>query len=341
VGQDEGRTLNRRVTLRDVAAAAGVSAKTVSRVINHEPRVAPETARHVEDVIRRLGFRPDQVARSLARGQRLNLAGLIVSDLANPHVTALAHGVEQAVRASGHTLVMASADEDDEAERAIIAELLDRNVEGLVVVPSGSAHDHLETVAQRVPLVLAHRLVDGIEADAVVPDDLGATRLAVSSLLERGHRRIAFIGDWRFIYNIQQRLEGFVRAHVDAGVDTHDDLIVFGSHTAESARRIVADLLKAPDPPTAVFASNNLNCLGALIAVSQRGAQVDVLGFDEVPMAEHLGVPVTLLTYDQRALGSLAAGLLMSRLQGTSPDPPRRIVLPVRAVTLNTSGSEQ
>ena len=244
------------MTLRDVAAAARVSIKTVSRVVNGEPRVASETARRVETAIRELGFRPDQAARSLRLGQRMQLAGLIVSDLANPHVTALAHGVEEAMRKRGHALVVANADEDHEQEWALVDDLLRRYIEGLVIVPSGSDHAHLAEVAARVPLVLAHRPVEGLDVDVVLPDDYGATREGVAELLLRRHRRIAFLGDWIHIYNIQERLRGFRDAHDDAGVALDERLIVMGSHTAESAEEVVRDLLASPDPPSAVSASS-------------------------------------------------------------------------------------
>jgi LacI family transcriptional regulator len=324
----------RRVTLRDVAVAAGVSFKTVSRVINAEPMVAPETAARVQAAIQRLGFRPDQAARSLRLGQRMQLAGLIVSDLANPHVTALAHGVEEAMRERGHALVVANADEDHEQEWALVDDLLRRHIEGLVIVPSGAEHAHLAEVAQRVPLVLAHRPVDGLDADVVLPDDYGATRQGVAGLLRRGHRRIAFIGDWTYIHNIRERLRGFRQAHDDAGVALDEALLVMGSHTAESAGEIVHELLDGPDPPSAVFASNNLNCLGVLLAVARSDAAVEVLGFDELPLAEFFAVPVTLLTYDQRELGRIAANLLLERLEGGSA-APRRVVVPVQARTYN------
>jgi LacI family transcriptional regulator len=326
----DDRSGARRVTLHDVAEAAGVSFKTVSRVVNGEPTVASRTAARVEAVIDELGFRPDGVARSLRLRQRMQLVGLIVSDMTNPHVTALADGVEQTIRARGHALVMANASEDSQQERALIADLVRRGIEGLVIVPSGPDHEHLAGVARRVPLVLAHRPIDATDVDVVLPDDYGATYDGIRDLLDRGHRRIAFVGDRAYIHNISQRLRAFRAAHQHAGVEVDDRLVVMGSHTAESARAIVSDLLGGPDAPSAVFASNNLNCLGALMAVAGTRADVEVVGFDELLLGEFLDVPLTLLTYDQRELGRIAATLLLDRIDGTS-QPPRRVVVPVTA----------
>lgn len=331
----DDRSGGRRVTLHDVADAAGVSFKTVSRVVNGEPTVASQTAARVEAVIAQLGFRPDGVARSLRLRQRMQLVGLIVSDMTNPHVTALADGVEQTVRTRGHALVMANAGEDSHQERALIADLLRRGIEGLVVVPSGPEHGHLASVARRVPLVLAHRPVDALDVDVVLPDDYGATFDGVRSLLDRGHRRIAFIGDRAYIHNIRERLRAFRAAHQRAGVELDDRLILMGSHTAESAQAIVSDLLGARDAPSAVFASNNLNCLGALMAVARVRADVEVVGFDELLLGEFVDVPLTLLTYDQRELGRIAAALLLDRIDGAGR-PPRRVVVPVTARRLSS-----
>ena len=334
----DDRSGGRRVTLHDVAEAAGVSFKTVSRVVNGEPTVASRTAARVEAAIAELGFRPDGAARSLRLRQRMQLVGLIVSDMTNPHVTALADGVEQTVRARGHALVMANAGEDSRQERALIADLVRRGIEGLVIVPSGPDHEHLAGVARRVPLVLAHRPVDATDVDVVLPDDYGATYDGIRDLLDRGHRRVAFVGDRAYIHNIHQRLRAFRAAHQHAGVEVDDRLVVMGSHTAESARGIVSDLLAGPDRPSAVFASNNLNCLGALMAVAATRAaaraDVEVVGFDELLLGELLDVPLTLLTYDQRDLGRIAAELLLDRIDGTS-NPPRRVVVPVTARRLS------
>jgi LacI family transcriptional regulator len=331
----DDRPGGRRVTLHDVAQAAGVSFKTVSRVINGEPTVASQTAARVEAAIDELGFRPDGVARSLRLRQRMQLVGLIVSDMTNPHVTALADGVEQTIRTRGHALVMANAGEDSPQERALITDLLRRGIDGLVVVPSGPEHGHLAAVARRVPLVLAHRPVDAIDVDVVLPDDHGATYDGVRDLLDRGHRRIAFIGDRAYIHNIQERLRAFQEAHRHAGVAVDQRLVVMDSHTAESAQAIVADLLAGPDAPSAVFASNNLNCLGTLMAVARAHASVEVVGFDELLLGELLDVPLTLLTYDQRELGRVAAELLLDRIDGAT-QPPRRVVVPVTARRLSS-----
>lgn len=321
------------MTLQQVADAAGVSLKTASRVVNGERYVAAATVEKVRGAVRELGFRPDQSARNLARGRQVRMAGLLITTLANPRVVALAYGVEQVLRREGYSLIIASADEDPAAERELLEEFQDRGVGSLVLVPSGDDHTHLTEAAERMNMVLAHRVVEGLDADSVAPDDFGATRRAVAELLEAGHRRIAFIGDYGFIYNIEQRYAGYQAAHEDAGLAVDKTLVSFGHRTAEGSSRQMERLLEMEEPPTAVFASNNLNCLGALRVLREGGGthgRVAVVGFDELPEAEYMGVPVTLLSYDQSDMGRTAAQLLVERDAG-APEKPRHLTEPVTA----------
>lgn len=319
----------RRVTLQQVAEHAGVSLKTASRVVNAEQYVAAPTADRVQKSVRELGYRPDQSARNLARGRRFRMAGLLITTLANPQVVALARGVEQILRKEGYSLIIASTDEDPDTERALLEEFWERGVESLVVVPSGLDHSHLAEAGERMSIVLAHRMVDGVRADSVEPDDFTATYEAITALLSEGHRRIAFVGDHEYISNIQQRYEGFKAAHQRLGIEVDQNLVSFGHQTADSARACVSLWLKEEAPPTAIFASNNLNCLGVLQELRGHTASVDVVGFDELAEAEYLGVPVTLLCYDESELGRVAARLLVERASGGHVEP-QRVTLPVQ-----------
>ncbi|GAB3183258.1 LacI family DNA-binding transcriptional regulator [Nesterenkonia halophila] len=324
----------RQVTLQDVAEAAGVSAKTVSRVVNGERYVAPATAERVERAVRDLGFRPDHAARTLARGRHFRMAGLLLTTLENPHVVALARGVEQVLREEGTSLLIASTDEDAEVERRMVEEFHERGVDSLVVVPSGDVHQHLAEAAERMSMVLAHRAIDGIDADSVAPDDVGSTRAAVAELLAVGHRRIAFLGDLEYIYNIRRRHDGYRQAYREAGAPIDERLIRFGMRTAEDAAMAVRALLDAVEPPTAIFATNNLLCLGALTALRAAGragedvSSVHVVGFDDLPEAQFVTQPVTLLSYDKAEVGRIAARLLVSRAAGRHRDP-EEVTVPV------------
>ncbi|MDS2173395.1 LacI family DNA-binding transcriptional regulator [Nesterenkonia sp. CL21] len=322
--------MGRRVTLQDVATAAGVSLKTASRVVNGERYVAEATALKVRAAVRELGFRPHQAARSLARGRRLPMAGLLVTTLENPHVVALAHGVEQVLRAAGHSLIIASTDEDAEQERQLLENFQDRGVDSVVIVPSGDDHRHLVAASGRLSMVLAHRVIEGLEADSVAPDDWGATRTAVKALLHQGHARVAFIGDLEYIYNIRRRVAGYRQAHRELGVPVDELLLRFGVRTAAESRRAMAEMLDSPAPPTAVFASNNLLTLGVLEELHGQGETLAVVGFDDLPEARYFDLPVTLLAYDKAGVGRTAARLLLERAAAEDP-APRHVTMPVEA----------
>ncbi|GAA1176622.1 LacI family DNA-binding transcriptional regulator [Nesterenkonia xinjiangensis] len=322
--------VGRRVTLQDVASTAGVSLKTASRVVNGERYVAETTAERVRAAVRQLGFRPHQAARSLARGRRLPMAGLLVTTLENPHVVALAHGVERVLRAAGHSLIIASTDEDAQQERQLLEDFQDRGVDSLVIVPSGEDHRHLFAAAGSMSMVLAHRIIAGLDADSVAPDDWGATRAAVKGLLREGHERIAFIGDLDYIYNIRQRIAGFRQAHREFGAATQEDLLRFGVRTTEESRSVVSGMLDSPNPPTAIFGSNNLLTLGVLEELHERGREVAVVGFDDLPEARYFDVPVKVLAYDKSGVGRTAAQLLLERAAAEDP-APRHVTMPVTA----------
>lgn len=183
-------------TLEDVARIAGVSAKTVSRVVNSEAGVHPETAIRVQRAIASLGYRRNDVARNLRKGISAAAVGLLIEDLGNPFYAVLARAVELVARRHGHALVITSSGEHPAHERELLTDLLRRGMDGLLVVPAGHDHRYLDAALRPgVPLVFLDRPPGGIEADTVVLDNVAGARTATRHLLAHGHRRIAYVGD--------------------------------------------------------------------------------------------------------------------------------------------------
>ena len=180
--------------MKDVAQAAGVSLKTVSRVVNGEPGVGAETARRVTESISWLGFRRNDLARSLRRSSAT--LGLIIDDLANPFYSAIARSVEDMARRQGYVVITASSEESAERERELVATLLSRQVEGLLLVPAAREHDYLRReLSLGTEVVFLDRPPGGIDADVVLIDNAGGARAGVEHLLAQGHRRIGLLGD--------------------------------------------------------------------------------------------------------------------------------------------------
>jgi LacI family transcriptional regulator len=323
-----------RPTMRDVAARAGVSLKTVSRVINAEAGVAAATAARVADAIDELGFQRNDLARSLRQGRTSSTLGLVIEDAANPFYSAIAQAVERAAWERGYLLISASCEEDPGRERELVQTLLRRRVDALLLVPASSDHAYLaRETADGTPVVFLDRPPAGIAADQVLLDNVGGARAATAHLLAHGHVRIAFLGDYEQLYTTAERLAGFRQALDAARVQVDDGLVRTGSHDAGHAEEVVAQLLALePDRrPTAVFAANNRNTVGALRALRRTRRRLALVGFDDFELADLLAVPVTVVRHDSYQMGAHAAELAFERLSGPDP-PPRRIVVPTELI---------
>jgi LacI family transcriptional regulator len=303
--------------MRDVAHTAGVSLKTVSRVINAEAGVTPATAAKVTEAIDALGFERNDLARSLRQGGSSSTLGLVIEDVANPFYSAVAQAVESVASERGFLLITASALEDAERERELVGALLRRRVDALLIVPAGPDHRYISSDARTVFL---DRPASGIEADTVLLDNLGGARRAVEHLIAHGHTRIACVADTADLYTVRERLTGYREALAAAGLEEDPVLVASGNRDAPTAQAAVARLLALPDErrPTAIFAANNRNTVGALHAFAGR-APVALVGFDDFELADLLGT--TVVRADPWRLGEQAAALAFARLDGDDRPP--------------------
>src|SRR5487761_1052274 len=233
------RMIPARPTMNDVAREAGVSLKTVSRVVNGEEGVRLETVERVDAAISRLQYRRNDIASTLRRRTNSASIGLVIEDLANPFYSLAARAIEDAASTRGSMLITGSSEGSPELERRLV---------GTLVV-----------FLDRPPM--------GIEADSVVLDSRGGARTAVSHLLAQGHRRVAIVGDREGLWTASERLAGYREALAKAGVGVDAALVRLGSHAVGDAESITKELLHLPSPPTAIFAANNRNCIGVLRAV--------------------------------------------------------------------------
>lgn len=306
-----------RPTMNDVARLAGVGLKTVSRVVNGEPRVSESMAERVRAAIEELGYSPHEGARLLRRGQTACI-GLLLEDVANPFYSALAGAVEQVARTNGFLLFTASSEEDAAQERELALAFCARRVDGLVIVPAASAdHQYLKPeIEAGVIAVFVDRPAVGIAADAVLADNVGGTRAAVVHLLRHGHRRIGYIGDAAEIFTAAQRLRGYRDELVDSGLPFDESLVAMGHPEPQFVHAALDRMLADPEPVTALIAGNNRATVAVLRDVSTRPQQLALVGFDDFELADLLNPGVTVVAHDPVALGRTAADLLFRRLQG-------------------------
>jgi len=322
----------RQPTMRDVALLAGVSTATVSRVVNNERYIKPETRASVERAIAELGFHRNEIARTLRPGQTAETIALVIEDPANPFWSAITRGAEETARRYQHMLVVGSTGQSFDQERDLLRDLVRRRVDGLLVVPT--AHDHRQLhneLARWAPMVFIDRVPSDVPADSVVLDNLGGARRAVEHLLAQGHRRIAYIGGDPAVATGAIRRTGYRDALHSAGLSYDPELVSLGNHTVDAARAAPTDLLAGPAQASAIFADNNRICVGVLQAVDVHGGDVGVAGFDDVELADLVPLPVALVTYDAVEVGRQAAQLLFDRIGG-STHPFRQVVLPTTLV---------
>lgn len=307
-----------RVTIRDVAKHAGVSHQTVSRVINGDPLVTPETRARVDAAIAELGYQPNAIARSLAAGRTHTLACL-APNLTDYTFARIIEGAEAECRQHGYFLISSSAPEEA-TFAALIDELVpSRRIEGLMVI-----NPYVDRRAQYLPdnfptVFIGGHPRDGLDVDAITLDDCGAAQTAVHHLVELGHTRIAMITGPLVEDCTQDRIAGYRSAVKDAKLEANLALIREGDWSASSAHRATLDLMKIKQPPTAIFAQNDRMALGALRAARDLGlkvpGQLSVIGLDDMPLASYFDPPLTTMHQDMFAIGRTAARLLVRAVE--------------------------
>jgi LacI family transcriptional regulator, galactose operon repressor len=310
----------RRATMKQVAALAGVSLATVSRVVNADPAVRADLAERVRAAVDALGYRHNVSASALRRADGMSASiGVVVEDIA---------------RERGVLTFAGSSDELPDRERQLAEAFGARGVDGLIIAPAGTDHSFLlRDRAAGVAMVFVDRPGRFIDADAVLTDNAGGAALAVDHLVAAGHERIGFLGDRPDLYTAAERLRGFREALDRHGLDAGPALVRHTLDRAADAYETTRELLLGPAPPTAVFTSQNLITIDAVRAIHELGLQqrVALVGFDDVALADVVEPGLTVVAQDPHGLGRAAAELLFSRLDGFD-GPSREIVLAPRLV---------
>ena len=314
------------VTIADVAAHAGVGAGTVSRVLNHSPRVSDATRARVLAAIEVLDYRPNPLARGLSRG-RCQTLGVVVPFFTHASAVERLRGVAAALDASHYDLVLFNVESTVHRDEHFATLTRRDRADGLLIMSLPPPPTSLHRLATSgVPIVLLDAEAPGVPA--VVTDDVAGGRLATQHLLDLGHERIAFIGDdpanpLGFVAGTA-REEGYRRTLADAGVPIPPGYVCHGPHVRDVARRLADGLINRPDPPTAIFASSDTQAIGALEAVRRAGLEVpddvSVVGFDDVEVSGYVGL--TTVRQPLFESGSLAATLLLGLLDDDEVPSP-------------------
>jgi LacI family transcriptional regulator len=321
--------------MRDVGERAGVSFKTVSRVVNGEAAVRPEVRERVLAAIEELGYRPDPAASTLRRADgRTGTVAVIVDDLANPFAATVHRAVVDVMGERGTLVLSASTDEDPAREQEAFRAFVDRRIDGLILMPTSVEHGWLADVrGPEIPVVMVDRPAVGFDTDVVLSDHRPAAARATTHLTHRGHRRIALLTESMDVHTARERLAGYEDALAAAGVALDPALVRSGLHNQRQAQDAAIELLDAPDPPTAILGGYNRATVGAVHALRRLGLQHDValVGFDDVELADLLEPAITVIAQDATGIGAAAAQQLRRRLDGEDRAASPRVI-PTRLI---------
>ena len=319
-----------RPTMVDVARTAGVSLKTVSRVVNGETTVAPDLAARVRAAVESLNYRPHIGASMLRRNDRRSRTiGVLLEDVGNPFSALVHRGIEDEVRLRGVQVLIGSLDEDAQRERELAGAFAQRHADGLIIAPTGADQSYLRSLPD-TPVVFVDRPGTAHGADSVLATNVSGSQDAVRHLVAHGHRRIAYLGDQAGIATARDRHRGYLAALGAAGLTPFAERRLRHSSYAETATLALFD---RPDRPTALFTGQNLITIGAFRALRRLRLhrRIALVGFDDFPLADLLDPAVTVIAQDPMTMGRMAARALLERIDGAD-GPPREFWIPTRLI---------
>lgn len=312
-------------TIKDVAKAADVSTSTVSHVINDTRPVSSETRQRVLEAINKLGYHPNRIASNL-RSQKTDTIGVLLPNSANPFFAQVLAGIEDACYDADYNLILGNANNETGRELSYLNVLLSRQVDGVLLISTGA---HVESVAMlskhETPVVLVDRSADLDTLDEIFTDNEEGGRLAARYLLSLGHQRLACITGPSFLTPSARRVAGFRDALAEAGYAVADAHVVTGDFQHEGGYNAARQLLTTSEPPTAIFACNDLMAVGALSAAHDVGLSVpddlSVIGYDDIPLASYTTPRLTTIHQPGHKIGELAVQTLLKRIRRPDKAP--------------------
>jgi LacI family transcriptional regulator len=324
------------ITIRNVAQRANVSTATVSRVLNHDPRVRDETKKVVLEAMESLGYKINFVARSL-KTSRTHTIGVVAPDLAGDFFMFIAESMNRELTLHGYSIVVSTSRDSEEEEAKRLRHLAERLVDGIVLIPIGSSNAYLPQIsALNIPIVFVDRALSGYEADQVLVDNETGAYEAVRALIREGHRRIGFLGGKPEVTTAGERFAGYCRAMEEAGLAIEERYVRFGHPTLPFGYRTMEDIVKDPDSPDTWFIVNLFAHLGAtnyLVSEGgERAGRITFAAFDEMPYSPLLRYCRYAVQQPIAEMGKAAANLIMDRIEGKGPPEPQILRFKTRLI---------
>ncbi|MCM3771396.1 MULTISPECIES: LacI family DNA-binding transcriptional regulator [Priestia] len=322
-----------RITLQEVALHAGVSTSTASLVVRNNPRISEATRKKVLNSINELGYVYDRVAANM-RSKNSDIVGVIVTDISNSFISEFLIGVQTTLEAVGYTVLLGSTFDSVSKQDNLISTMVEHRVDGLILNPASQSTkktvNRLNNV--EIPMVLANRELTDVNSDYVGIDYTKGALMAVNHLLEKGHKKIAFLGGIKESSTWTERMKGFRIAHDMAGLKVDESLIIDIEPTRKGGLEAILRVLGNSYPPTAIFCFNDMVAFGVIQGLAMNnitpGKDIDIVGFDNIPESELYHPPLTTVSSFPRSIGIKAANLLYNKMNTESSELQRLILKP-------------
>ncbi len=334
-----------RVSIKDIAKAAGVSHSTVSRALSDSPLIKAETKARIQQLAQEMGYSPDAIARSLVT-QRTHTVGVVVTTITDPFVAEVVQGIEDKAQENDYSVILASSASEPERELAAVEMLRAKRVDSLIVTSSrvGALYlEHLERFGVPVVLINNHNRQSGRYTFSVSVDNQHGGHLATAHLIQRGHRRIVYVSGPADHSDDAERLAGYRQALDESSITFDPTLVVHGNGRLDGGERALRTLAGLAEPPTAVFCYNDMTAIGLISAARQAGLSVPddlaVVGFDDIPLAAHVYPSLTTVAQHQRDMGRQAMNMALALMAADDSTMPfSDVVVKGRLIVRASSG---
>lgn len=336
-----------RITIKDVAERVGVNPSTVSRVLNGDSTLSirEETKNRILEAIKEMGYTPNPIARSL-RKKTSDAIGLLIPDITNPFFPEVIKGAETAASEKGLSLILCNTDENSDRERNLVRFLIDRRVDGMLLFSSRLEDETVSEVEKSgIPYVLVNRGSRSNSGAHVVVDNALGARLAMQHLISLGHCKIAHISGFLYTETGLERLEGYRKSLNAAGLPFDSEYMVEAGFTVQQGYIAMQKLLSLKNPPTAVFAANDLMAMGAMTAITEKGFRVpediSLVGFDDIWVAERITPALTTVKIPLNEMGSLAMQIISDKIEQKEIQDERIILNPELIIRSSTTAVKE
>jgi len=333
-----GARVARWPTMEDVAREAGVSRALVSLVMRESPNVSDGRRQRVLDAAAQLGYRPNLMARNLARRHTATI-GVLVSDLLNPFFAEIVDGIDAESRAHGYRLLLTTGSRRPERERAMIDAFVEYRTDGIILLSPRVAPAVVAELGRTTPTIVVGKVMRRVHADCIMTDESAGAGLAVDHLVGLGHRRIVHV-DGGSGAGASQRRTGYLRAMARHGLE-RDAEIIPGDFTEAAGTAAASIMLKRRSPPQAVFAANDLSAAGVLDRLEDAGVRipddVSIVGYDNTYLAALSHMSLTTVNQPRQEMGRVAAQLVLARIAQPWGDPVVKLVAPDLVVRRTTA----